>query len=263
LPNIDLIIKLLVELVKESALSIEKGETLYKIDVELENNKVSSVHQIRRKDLFLNTIEILNSIFYFCSNEKMRREIFHNFDIKEDLKKILIHGKSAEVEYALKLILQFCFDEMLVIYFKEDSEFVQIIISILGHQDPNEKIIYYCKGIKFILNNKKVEADSINYSLKSIKKIFISHDLKETDVTIKIGDNLKMFDFKIWFKNKKIEKYELDETYRALKSSDCILLSKIESVSSHTGWSRLLTKILLYPSQWDMYLKRIYRKSRI
>ena len=224
---------MLVQIVKESALSIEKREDQFKIDVELENNKVSSVHQIRHNGLFLNTIEVLNAMFYFCANETKRREIFRGYDIKESLKKILIHGKSAEVEFALKLILQFCFDEELISFFKEDGEFVQIVKSYLTHRDPNEKTTNYCKGIKFVLNNKNIETGSRNFgtkNVKNIKKIFISHDLRETDITIKIADKLKVFDFKMWYKNTKIEKYDLDESFRALKASDCILFSKIDTL---------------------------------
>jgi len=153
-------------------------------------------------------------------------EIFSKYDIKEDLKKIVLHGKRTEEEFALKLILQFCFDERLVTSFKEDDDFIQIIRSILNHNDPNERIMNYSKGIKFILNNKRLESDSFTNSMKSIRRIFISHDHKDTDICFKIGEELKKLDFKIWYINFKVEKYEFDVVTRALKSSDCILLSK-------------------------------------
>lgn len=216
---------MLVSIIKDCAESIDKHDYRYKIDIELENNKVSSVHQIRRNGLCISTIEVLNSIYFFCHNEKIRLEIFSEYDIKEDLKKIMLHGRSTEVEFVLKLILQFCFDDRLVTSFKEDGDFIHIIRCIFTHNDPNERIMNYCKGIKFILNNKRLESDSFTNSMKSIKRIFISHDHKDTEICFKIGEKLKELDFKIWFINLKFEKYEFDVVTRALKSSDCIMLS--------------------------------------
>ena len=226
LPNSELIIELLVEIIKQCALSIDRHDYRYKIDVELENNKVSSVHQIRRNGLCISTIEVLNSVYFFCHNETIRQHIFRKYYIKEDLKKIILHGKSTEVEFALKLMLQFCFDEKLVDEFKEDAEFIQMIKSIFTNNDPNDRIINYCKGIKFIINNKRLESDSFSNSMKTIKKIFISHDHKDMDICFKIGEKLKEFDFKIWFINFKVEHYDFDVVTKALKSSDCIMLSK-------------------------------------
>ena len=226
LQNSDAIIKLLVQIIKQCAMSIDQNDYQYKIDVELENNKVSSVHQIRRNGLCISTIEVLNAMYFFCYNENIRQQVFTTYDIKEDLKKIILHGKSTEVEFALKLMLQLCFDDKLVSSFKNDLAFIQIIKSIFSANDPNERIMNYSKGIKFVLNNKRLEADSFSNSMKTIKRIFISHDHKDTETVFMIGEKLKELDFRTWYINYKFETYDFDQVTRALKSSDCILLGK-------------------------------------
>jgi hypothetical protein len=230
LQSIHSVIKKLAELARLAAEAIRNQNSTNRTGIELDDNRLAKVCQVDKNQLYINVIEILETIFYLNANEKLRTQTLISFKLLDELKTIILYGKDVEVEFSLKVIFQYCFDEKLIEMIAVNTELMTILKNIIGYHHKNPElisanIIKYTKGILWKMNRfTSLEGSIVRKPENKVKKIFISHEIKDRELFIKIEHKLKENGFKVWFNDLKVNEYNLEKNILAIKNSDCIIM---------------------------------------
>jgi hypothetical protein len=182
-------------------------------------------------------IVLLQGLYKLSVNEKIKADIYNNFDIKKSLKVLLLKGNHFEAYFTLRLIAQLSFSECISNDLLKDDEFITILDNLsksLVDDGDEEKII---KNIKKIIEKINWNFSIINFkrceSVKSMeddknKHIMISYNTGSRDLCLKIKEKLESLGYKVWIDVNDIHGSSLDAMAKAVENSFCVLMCVTE-----------------------------------
>lgn len=185
-----------------------------------DSTRKASISVLSNKDLHLNLIELLDTLFFLMNDKENEKNVLKN-DFQRCMKTILMIGNDNEAEYAARILFQMSFFED----FKFDDErILNIVKQIIVYQYPNKNLIRYCEGIIWMTEKDMTihRLNSLSMGQISKKKVFICHDLNSLKGSNELCNLLKKNGFLVWFKH--IEDYSMEQSLIAIKTSDIVLL---------------------------------------
>ena len=137
------------ELVGRCALCLSKGEASRK------EYKSMNDHEIRFVAHYLdngwNIIELLECLFRYSIVDHLKWDMYEN--MRDNLKAIIFYGNDFEIDYALKLLYQLCFDDRVAEDLYRDTELKKYLFS-LKENKTKESLLVSCTGIILLSETK-------------------------------------------------------------------------------------------------------------
>ena len=151
--------------------------------------------------------------------------IYETYAMRKYLRLFILNGNETEMNYALKLLLQLCFDKRVAKDVLADEKLLQFI------QELNETS-QSAKGILWILNddisNQKRVMKSVEESKDDDKHIMISYNSKSRELCLNIKAALEELGHKVWIDIESIYGSSLEAMAEAIESSKCVLVCVTE-----------------------------------
>ncbi len=238
IPDFQQFIKLLTKFLSEASVAIKSKTRLTKMV--LKDGVYVHVTVVELNDLSLDIIELLEIAFNLESFEYDRLVFF------DHLRLIFLNGTDTELEYAVKLMLQYSFKYDLREFMAADEMFKASLKRIIMYDYPNKRLLKYCDGLLWRLashvenkTNSKLSfassgftepVDPFCYNFKSFnkligKKVFISHEIYDNFMCRKIQTELKSFGLEALLNNEKsLEEYRFEKVSGEIKNSDVVLI---------------------------------------
>ena len=172
-----------------------------------------------------NLIEVLQSLFKFSINDKLKVLLYDTLSAKDALKTIIYRGNEIEQEYAAKVLNQLCFHKNISEDVNNDKELIKFMIDVnTKKKHTNKTLVKNISNILWLANydpNKPIK----NKKNDEIRHIFISFDEDNVDVCIKIKNSLESLGYKCWIN---INEEPLEVITEAIETSWCVLICMTE-----------------------------------
>jgi len=212
----------------------------------------SQVTLIDLNDLSLDLVEVLD-IAYELESFEYDKLLFFGY-----LKVILLNGTDTELEYAVKLMLQYSFIDDLRACMAKDDNFKASLKRIVLYNYPSKRLLKLCDGLLWRLAisvDKKTNSrlsfassgfteliDPFGYNFKSFhklvgKKVFISCENYDVFLCGRMRDELKSFGLEATLNNEDLNgDYSFEKVTQDIIKTDVVLicLSQRYKVSFNT-----------------------------
>lgn len=134
--DLSVVISKVVSIIKINAQQIETGENLERVSFQFGQQ----VHDVSRVTMTRswNLAELLKTLHHLAVNDKLKWIIYETHDMKLFIRTIVFFGNLFEVECALQLLWQLCFDSKILNMVIEDEEMFQKVKEY-GSSDECEK----------------------------------------------------------------------------------------------------------------------------
>jgi hypothetical protein len=223
----------IIELVKKTANLISNTtepvkRTMIDIDPSVEVEVLKDVCVL---DDGWNIVELFVALYRLAVNDKLKKSI--NEKLNDDLKVIIRFGNEVEVERALRLVWQLCFDESVANTYNEDNGILKHFEDLLARNDGTELARKYTRGILWSVNKKWASSMTKQKTISRVdslaNQIMISYNSLNRDLCLKIKAELAKKGFTIWIDIENIHGSSLECMGKAIESSKCILICMTEN----------------------------------
>lgn len=200
-----------------------------KIDFNDETNIYAEAAVVIYEQSQYNIIELLEALYKLSINDKIKCEIYNEFEKNQALKKIIMNGNEIEKEYSIRLLYQLCFDgKVCDKMFEYDKQLCEYLIKYKKNKDNKNKAIkksisgilwlhskftpasYVFKSLDILngTDNKKRRAKKSNN-----KDIELKEKEKKESNSLAPEDNFANFRFKRVMSPEKTEDENLEDDY--------------------------------------------------
>lgn len=215
LPQINFVIKILIEELVTIANIFESNKFIEKIKIEILNdeNKIEKFEVSYLKRALTGT---LYGLTRFAINLSTRKKIFEQI---ESIKTIIYKGNRIEKFYSLKLLAQLCFCDEIAQEVKNDTELYKFIRYVAKIKANSKKdLVKTCQLILWSLTHKSTE---VNYN----KNIFISIESTKSEICSKLKLELEKENFKVFTStDKAIGENNICFSAKSIEQSKYVLL---------------------------------------
>lgn len=208
----------------------------------------SPVSLIDLKSFTVDSIELLDILYNFEDIEYDRVSVY------QSMKTIILFGRDIELEYAMRLLLQFSFISKMRKIMAKDDMIRPTLKKILMYNYPNKRLLRYCDALLWRLNRsdfskKRLLSDNVSQisgstsmSIRTIdpfqykfmkhddmtdKSVFISFENYDSVVCKSILNELKLHGMSIWSNNEETGNgYSFDRIASAISKSDLVIICK-------------------------------------
>ena len=150
----------LVRLISIGADKIKSKDNLKRIRVDVDfDEEIEIFEEICLINDDWNILDLLLALYRLAINDNLKLVIYQNYNIKDELEKILLFGNDTEKEYVAKLMWQLCFDKTVAKELQEAETLINCIRSISDRNITSKRknLKKYCLGIiwsvsKFVQN---------------------------------------------------------------------------------------------------------------
>jgi hypothetical protein len=151
----------LIRLIRVGADKIKSKDNLKRIRVDVDfDEEIEIFEEICIINDDWNILDLLLALYRLAINDNLKLVIYQNYNIKDELEKILLFGNDAEKEYVAKLLWQLCFDKTVAKELQETETLINCIRSISDRNiiSKRKNLKKYCLGIiwsvsKFVQNS--------------------------------------------------------------------------------------------------------------
>ena len=211
-------------------------------------------------------VEILNALYHLAVTDSIKMDIYSTNNMSEYLRVLIYNGNIIEVEHALKLLHQLCFNMDILKQVHEDTQLYAKILDL--NQSENIDILKSSSGIVWLVNKKLIKtADTIvdeklndtkesdakykernvpktkkkakneaqgkgdsNQESKEVdsKHIMISYNRECRELCLKIKEELEKLNYKVWIDVESIHGSSLESMANAIENSMCVLICMTE-----------------------------------
>lgn len=116
-------ISVIVQKTQEISKAIESGENLVRLKVRTNIEEFQIVARLSSDSAIWHLIEFIDSLYRISCNIPIRLDTYRQMGLKS----IIFNGNATEVEYALKLLYQLCFNEEILEDVRKDQDLVNKI----------------------------------------------------------------------------------------------------------------------------------------
>lgn len=163
LVNIKLVIKDLVEYIRQCASNLQEIKNLERCPLVADDNDEEGKSYVREaliievNDTYFYVTEFLNVLYNFAISDETKFDIYENCKMREYLEVFIEHGNLTEREYALKLLWQLCFDKRVVQSVANQQGILDHLKEFekLKVNDENKALIKNSKGVLWLLEDEK------------------------------------------------------------------------------------------------------------
>ncbi len=187
----------IVQIVSKCAKAIQKIDKLERVKIQIngETKEICRVIETRAWNL----VECLNALYHLAVSDKIKCLIYNKYQVNEHLRIIIFHGNDIEIEYALNLLWQLCFNETIKNQIILDHELVDLIKSYSLKQDESsKKVKKNSLGILWLLNQitESSKSEKITKKLNE-KHLMISYNKFSRELCIQIKNFLENIGHKV------------------------------------------------------------------
>jgi hypothetical protein len=166
-------------------------------------------------------IELAEALYHLSVNDNIKLEIYHTFQMKDVLKRIIYSGNEIEKEYSLRCLYQLCFDDQIANDLAIDEKFISYMKQMAKRTDfKRKKLNQNSKGILFMISNKSnIQIDlfgsdeqpsnkesnknqevnsNVTDSTSNDKHIMISYNRDSREICLKIKNELEKLGYNVW-----------------------------------------------------------------
>lgn len=121
-------------MIGELAVRIKTKKNLVRIKVNLNEKNSNELHEIANLvgDLInWHLLELLEALYHMACNDTIKYEIYKTNKINFHLRRIIYNGNEIEIEYALKLLWQLCFDKRIAEDVQKDQKLMNKLQDII------------------------------------------------------------------------------------------------------------------------------------
>ena len=188
--------------------------------------------------LNLNLVSVLKALYRLAMVDGYKYFIYFEHKMCEYLRVIIHNGNNVELEHALTLLYQLCFELRICKDVYGDKDFYEKIIELQQNQHLN--LINIANGLIWLLKNKNGENEN-EYSLRtesastkqsetlkfsSDKHIMISHSIQSRDICLNLKEELEKMKYKVWLKNQYVN--DMKMITEAIQNSMCVIICLTE-----------------------------------
>ena len=194
-----------------------KRVVLQSTESDVEENEVCALSV---RQTVWNLIEILNALYHIALNDQVKYRIYEECQMNESLRRIIYYGNEVEVEFALRMLWQLCFDHSVAVNVIIDERLMARIDELKkgGAKKPSLKVA--CDGILWFLGQHvagESETDELEKEdLRGLdaaaerkkgnatarkteaKHIMISYERRSRELCLKMKLELENVGYKIW-----------------------------------------------------------------
>ena len=190
---------------------------------------------------------VINTIYKLSVNDKIKYDLYITYNVKDPLRVFLLSGSDIEKRYALKLLMQLCFDPKVQKNVSKDDDLMTLMQS-----HPKENFL--SKSFKWLLwffklnkteDEKTIDGDDFSEESGSIKQnegdeiskkdagnirnqIMISYNAASRELCLKIKKVLEDIGYKVWIDVDEIAGSSLESMANAVENSEVILMCVTE-----------------------------------
>jgi hypothetical protein len=195
-----------------------------------ENNTQHSfeIRIVTTNNVSISLTGLLLSLFRLSINDKIKSKIYTKPGFKDSLIKLINIGNDVEIQYAMQLLVQLCFDEKIKDDLAKDENFLNNVKNLLiKKKEYNEykKLIKTCEQLIWQLSEHKNKTEEI---IQSDKHIMISYNTESRPLCLKIKDELEKSNYKVWIDINEIHGSSLDSMAKAVENAMCVLICVTE-----------------------------------
>lgn len=234
------VIKDLIDLIKTGASDINSKQTSrQKVDI---YGSIQNICVIVTNGSSYHLVELIEALYRIAVNDSIKAEIYEN--IKDSILKISLNGNNVEREYAIKLLWQLCFDEIIVQKVIDNSEMLSLIEK-LNKENDSKNLKNYCEGVLWSVKklqeknetpkivsgsteNESVHAAPSSHNSSTKRHVMISYNRESRDLCLKIKKELEAAGHKVWIDIDDIHGSSLESMANAIEHSQCILICMTE-----------------------------------
>lgn len=223
-------LNLLVKLINACAESIEKNDKIKRlqIDFEIDGENVN-IEVFRHHSGFLIS-ELISSVYRLVINDKTKRDLYDCLGIRDILFKLMQFGNDWEKMFALKLLMQLCFEKDIARKVNADNDLFSIIQNEVKKGDGLNKFVKkYCEGIIWSVGKLNEVACAMNDNLNAKKNhIMISYNRNSRVMCLRIKAELERLGHTVWIDVENIHGSTLASMANAIEESKCVLICMTE-----------------------------------
>jgi hypothetical protein len=179
LPEIVKMISMCTKAIKEN-INLKR----VKLQVDELSETTQEVCCVRVMDTEWHIVELLKAIYHMAVNDAIKYDIYFEQEMRTYLREIIYAGNYAEKEYALNLLWQLCFNDLVAMNLLNDEELLEYLKKLTdeskeveSEQSNNEKVRKSALGILWILKRKSTINfnSSLAFSAQMNRSLTLSH----------------------------------------------------------------------------------------
>ncbi|RNA01000.1 hypothetical protein BpHYR1_043721 [Brachionus plicatilis] len=237
LQNLKIILPGIISIINQMAINLEKNKNVVRTKVQLSEMEVAEeVSKVSIGSTSWHLIDLLEALYSSAINDSIKESIYFEFQMKNGLRKIIFFGNQTEVNYALKLLWQLCFNIKIAEDVQNDQELLKLIQKYASKARCSENLKKNSTGCVWIINKKSLfkqnnvsQTESQVIAVKNQKKhIMISYNRDSRDLCLKIKKDLEKNGHKIWIDVENIHGSSLEAMAKAIEESQCVLMCMTE-----------------------------------
>lgn len=200
------------------------------VQVSEECNELEEIITVDVKGSIWHLVELLMALYKLSVVDKIKQYIYFDCHIKMYLKSILIKGNRTESEYGLKILWQFCFDELICEDLFETKDLYSALSNLEELYKENKSLELNIKGIYWLVGRKILhKVDDKFLKIKRNEKnpknhIMISYERDYKDYCLRIKKELEIEGHIVWMDINEVNSSSLESMSKAIESSKCVLM---------------------------------------
>jgi hypothetical protein len=178
----------LIEMIKRLSSSIEVGgaHKMARIQIDLDDEQCF-MGFIKTNEKCFSLSELVDAFYDVFFADEHIYELFIEKDIKTSMIRVLLNGNEPEQEQAIKLLLQFSFEDTIAFYLSKDSILVNRLKANVKSSSNYRSLTLYCEILLWLFDNemKRKSQSTINSNTTEFKDknsdSFISNSKTNSD----------------------------------------------------------------------------------
>lgn len=240
-PNLKIILPGIISIINQMASNLENKENIVRIKVQLsEAETVEEVSKISIGNSTWHLVDLLEAVYSSAVNDSIKASIYFDCQLSKGLRRIIFNGNHTEINHAIKLLWQLCFNTKIAQDVQNDQELLKLIQSYSLNSKCSPNLQKNSTGCIWVINKKhffnlssmpKSDSDTKpqNQELQTEgKHIMISYNRDSRDLCLKIKKDLEKVGHKIWIDVESIHGSSLEAMAKAIEESKCVLMCMTE-----------------------------------
>ena len=186
-----------------------------------------------------NLIDLFKSIYHLAVFDKIKQQIYFDNNLNKCLRSILYNGNEIELEYALMLLNQLCFDKKIAQDINSDKQLYNCINSISKDGEFNTNIILYSNSVLWLIETYSSKTETLfQDAMNKNKHIMISYNRQNKDICLQLKQELEKLNYKVFMDAGEISGTSIKEMNSAVENCLCFLMCITEKYKQNS-YSRL------------------------
>ena len=246
LPNIQQALKCFATETENFVNQISTKRTITRISIDVESDESDKpiIMNVFQNWTGWHVFEILHAVTRLAVNDETKSKVYEDFEFKNYLEKLILHGNDDEKACAMKLLFQVCFNEEIAKKVKNNKQLFDLI-KTFSTSTTNVFLKKYTSGLVWTVNkledSSKVQVDTTSvHSVKSKqeehskkqekqKHIMISYNCGSRAECLKLKGVLEQHNFPVWIDVSDMHGSTLESMAIAVEESICVIVSMSES----------------------------------